>query len=105
MLTEIDRRILASCAQGHVRFSAMVSQVAERSGDADPASVRAKTMAVISALLDQGLIRAGAPTPDGKAFVAWSLGAKEAVARIKQEMPGDVVWFAATKEGNRVSAK
>ncbi len=105
MQKELDRQILASCAEGHVELNAMIAQVAKGTGDVDPASARAKAMAVITLLLEKGLIRAGRPTPDGKAFVAWSLEAKEAIARIRRETPGDSVWFAATKEGNRVSSK
>ncbi len=112
MLKELERRILASCADGHVELSVMLAKVAEASGASEPGSLRQKAMAIVTNLLDLGLIRAGRPTPDGKAFVAWNLESKESVARIYREWDslgrapksGDIVWFAATKEGVRVVA-
>lgn len=108
----LDRRILASCVDRCVALSSVLSQIAEESKDSPPASLRAKALGVLGGLLDEGLIRAGRPTPDGKAFVSWSLEAKDSLERIKREweatgrpaVTSDFVWFAATKQGARACA-
>ncbi|MBI4346740.1 MAG: hypothetical protein HY553_07780 [Elusimicrobia bacterium] len=112
MLNGLDRRILTSCVDRYVGLSFVLSQIAEESKDSAPLALRAKAIAVLGQLLKDGLIRAGRPTPDGKAFVAWSLEAKDSLQRIEQEwtatgrpaVSADFVWFAATKQGARVCA-
>lgn len=113
MLKELDRRILTLCAESHIGLSSMIGHIAGASRDGTPAELQSKTLAVVDQLLKEGLIRAGRPTPDGKAFVAWDLAAKESMERIKREWdtlgrapaPGDITWFAATKEGVRAAGK
>lgn len=107
-MKELDKKILGSCAERHVGLSAVLTEISEASRDVEPGSLRVKALATLTQLLDEGLIRAGKPTPDGKAFVAWSLSSKESLDRIKRDWeaagpkPGDIVWFAATKEGVRI---
>jgi len=108
----LDRKILESCVDRYVGLSSVLRQIAEESKDLEPAPLRAQAIAVLGRLLDGGLIRAGKPTPDGKAFVSWSLEAKDSLQRIEQgweasgrpALTSDFVWFAATKQGARVCA-
>jgi len=111
MIKEPNSRVLTLCAGAPTGLSAIVGNVAEFYRDADRGALRGKAMSVVQNLMKEGLIRAGRPTPDGKAFVAWDLAADESVARIQREwdalgrdpQSGDIAWFAATKEGVRVA--
>lgn len=108
MTKELHRRVLDLCVKDHVGLASLLVHF----GDANEGGVRRAALAVLKQLLMDGLVRAGRPTPDGKAFVAWDLGAADAFARIEREWlalgrapaPGDIAWFAATKEGVRVAA-
>jgi hypothetical protein len=74
---------------------------------ADPMQVRRHTLALVQELLDQGLVKAGTPTPDGKGFKPWPLEPHDVVGRIQSEWDalgrepniGEVVWFTATEKG------
>ena len=112
MLKELDGRILALCVDGDIGLSVLVSRIGEYSREDDKYALRGKALAVLERLLKDGLVRAGRPTPDGKAFVTWDLAADQSLERIKREWDnlsrepaaGDIAWFAATKEGVRVAA-
>ena len=112
MIKELDRQVLTLCAKGSIGLDSMVGHVGEYCKEDDKIAVRKKALAVLGQLLTDGLVRAGRPTPDGKAFIAWDLAAADSIARIEREWktlgrepaPGDIAWFAATKEGVRVAA-
>ncbi|MBI4425620.1 MAG: hypothetical protein HY554_17955 [Elusimicrobia bacterium] len=113
MIKELDRRILTSCSEADLGLASIVALVRESFPKDDPLALRRRVMGVLTPLVDGGLLRAGRPTPDGKAFVAWGLTAKESVVRIEREWDalgheprhGDVAWFATTKAGVKTTAQ
>jgi hypothetical protein len=94
----LEKRILEACREDHVGLWEFIRIVSRQ---VEPQRVRQVTLGLIGKLLEEGRIRAGEPTRDGRAFVPWNLSPGESVSRIEFEWRklrrdphlGEIVWF------------
>ena len=118
-LNGLKREVLVECEEDYVGLWSIIWRVRYALNDgeyppseedrADPLEVRRITLRLVQELLESGLVQAGSPTPDGRGFEPWSLGACESLARIESEWGalarepniGEIVWFTATEKGER----
>jgi hypothetical protein len=109
-LLEPHRLILQLCMEEQVGLWFVIPHIDDFYRGDDRASIKSRTSMVLEALMKDGLIRAGAPTKDGRGFVPWELSTDGAITRIEKEWSalgrepsiGDIVWFAATPAGERL---
>lgn len=105
-LEEFKKELVADAAEDHVDLSWYVHDVRESFGVNDDSELLFYTVAVIHSLLEEGLVRAGVPTPGG-GFEPWEEGADAAVERVLSEWRAlgraphlwEIVWFDATEKG------
>jgi len=116
-LERVKRGVLKEGTEDYVGLWMIIWQIryilngggypSQREDRADPLQVRRLTLALVQELLEQGLVEAGAPTPDGKGFKPWPLEPHEVVGRIQSEWDtlgrepniGEIVWFTDTEKG------
>ncbi len=99
--------LLTECRVDYVGLWEVISHVEYETGQSDRRMVREIAMALIAQLLQEGLIKAGAPNDTG-GFIEWELSPEEAVRRINDEWTalgrepnlGDIVWFTSTEAGD-----
>ena len=108
--TGVQRRTLVMCAEDHVGLWLLIREIKDSAKKRiDPATVQRRTLNVLRPLLEEGLVQAGHPAPDGRRFVPWPLPAAEVIGRTKREWDalgrepniGDIVWFTTTEKGDR----
>lgn len=112
------RELLAECKEDHVglwevvwstRF--LLNREEPPGGDKDHAAqedVRRMTLRVLKELLEEGLVQAGFPAPDGRGFQPWPMPPSEVVARVQSEWDalgrepniGEIAWFTTTVAGD-----
>ena len=89
--------------------AAEVIDVARQSGLTDPSDLRDLSVGLISRLVATGLLVPG--EYDGTEHRPWDCSHGEAIARIAEDwaarrdpfvMPGEIVWFDTSPEGQRV---
>lgn len=106
-IEEIKNVLLNECSVDYVGLWEVISHVEYETKQSDPQTVRETVMVLITKLLREGLIKAGAPKDTG-GFVAWQLSPEETVKRIHDEWNalgrepdlGDIVWFTTTEAGD-----
>jgi hypothetical protein len=118
-LKRLKRDILREGDEDHVGLWSIIWQIRHELNDeeyprreedrADPGEVRSVTLRLLQDLLQDGLVKAGFPTPDGRGFEPWSLEPHEVIRRINSEWDalgrepniGEIVWFTATEKGEK----
>ncbi len=106
-LEQIKREFLAECTDDYVGLWSLIRRIRFGLKQLDPQKVREITIALITELLEEGLIKAGIPKMTG-ALEEWRLSAERTVERIQDEWNklgvepnmGDIVWFTTTEAGD-----
>jgi hypothetical protein len=99
----IRQHLLADCREDDVSLWEALQKARRAIPAATDDQIRQLSLDLIRELLEDGLIMAGVPKPDGQGFERWDLSVPETMDRIAREMDelghppniGDVVWFTA----------
>lgn len=105
-LESLKRELVLDAADDYIDLSWVIHDVREAFGVTDDTELMFHTVAVLHALLDDGLLRAGVPTREG-GFEPWQEDTGAVVDRIISEWrelgrtPNlwEVVWLDATEAG------
>ena len=118
-LNRLKRDVLKESAEDYVGLWSIIWRIRYELNDqeyppreedqADPVEVRCMTLGLVQDLLQDGLVRVGFPTLDGRGFEPWSLEPGEVTYRINLEWDalgrepniGEVVWFTTTEKGTK----
>jgi hypothetical protein len=107
-ISEVENDFLSETREDFVGLWALVWRIRNEVGEHDPEKIRAHSMSILRALLNDGVIKAGVPNDDGD-FVEWCGSPEQIINRIEDEWHqlgrepdiGDIVWFTSietTKE-------
>lgn len=102
----LKKELVADAVEDHTDLSFFTADVEEAFGVSSGPELMLYTVAVIHSLLENGLVRAGVPTPSG-GFEAWEEDPDAAAERILSEWSAlgraphlwEIVWFEATDKG------
>jgi hypothetical protein len=106
-IEEISNDFLSEAHEDYVGLWSLIWRIKNLLGEGDPQRVRAVTMAVLTELFQEALIKAGMPNAEGE-FEEWKDGPDEIIKRIEGEWHqlgrepniGDIVWFTTTEKGD-----
>lgn len=102
----LKKELVADAVEDHTDLSFFTADVEEAFGVSAEPELMLYTAAVVHSLLEEGLVRAGVPTPGG-GFELWEEDPDAAVERILAEWRAlgrrpnlwEIVWFEATEKG------
>jgi hypothetical protein len=97
----LRRHVLNECRNDDVSLWSVIWTATYLMPEADDDTRRQLSLDVIQELLQDGLIVAGIPKPDGQGFDRWDLSVPETMDRITRELAelgrepdvGEIVWF------------
>lgn len=112
-LEEPQARLLISCSADWVGLWVVTGEAREWFGASTENQLRADTRRLLEPLLVNGLIEAGELDLDRGEFESWSDQGAAALERVFTEWEahgrepsiGDIAWFQATAEGDRLAAQ
>jgi hypothetical protein len=102
-LDTIESIIRQECSEDDVGLWSILWNVRHFFPDLPAEEHRKLTLGIVRAILLDGRIRAGFPSPGQRSFIPWDLTTEEVIARISSEWDelgrepniGDIVWFTA----------
>jgi hypothetical protein len=106
-LESISNGFLAECREDYVGLWKLIWRIGNETRETDPDTIRSLAIALLTNLLNKGLIKAGMPNATGE-FEEWRASPDEIIRRIearwdrlgKEPDIGDVVWFTTTEKGD-----
>ena len=98
---DIVEQFVAECEEDHVGLWRLVRAVQEDLAVGEPEQVRAATLKLVHALLEQPGMQIGIPAPDGISFVPWNVNPDVAANEVGKRWLelgrnpdiGEIAWF------------
>jgi hypothetical protein len=109
-IRSIKLAVLANCFEDHVGLWEVVRTAQDHLPGLTGDQLMAIVLRSLKDLLETELVEAGAPTPDGRGFVAWQSSPSETLTRIADAWSslgraptiGEIVWFTTSPRGDQL---